>query len=56
MATITIRNVDASVLDAIKRRSADHGVSMEEEIRRLLRATYFGDRQERGPRSQLIGN
>src|ERR1700737_4771054 len=48
MAAITIRNVDDSVVAAIKRRAADRGVSMEEEIRRLLLATYFDDRQERG--------
>jgi plasmid stability protein len=48
MAAITIRNVDDSVVTAIKRRAADQGVSMEEEIRRLLLATYFDDRQERG--------
>jgi antitoxin FitA len=48
MAAITIRNIDDSVVTAIKRRASDHGVSMEEEIRRLLLATYFDDRQERG--------
>jgi plasmid stability protein len=48
MGAITIRNLDDSVVSAIKRRAADHGLSMEEEIRRLLLATYFDDRQERG--------
>jgi antitoxin FitA len=48
MSAITIRNIDESVVTAIKRRAADHGLSMEEEVRRLLLATYFDDRQERG--------
>jgi antitoxin FitA len=48
MGAITIRNVDDSVVVAIKRRAADHGVSMEEEIRRLLLATYLDDRQALG--------
>jgi plasmid stability protein len=48
MSAITIRNIDDSVVTAIKRRAADRGLSMEEEVRRLLVATYFDDRQERG--------
>jgi plasmid stability protein len=48
MGAITIRNLDDAVVTAIKRRAADNGVSMEEEIRRLLASTYSDDRQERG--------
>jgi plasmid stability protein len=48
MGAITIRNIDETVVAAIKRRAADHGISMEEEIRQLLLATYFDDRQDRG--------
>jgi antitoxin FitA len=48
MGAITIRNLDDSVISAIKRRAADHGLSMEEEIRRRLLATYFDDAQGRG--------
>jgi plasmid stability protein len=48
MGAITIRNLDDAVVAAIKRRAADNGLSMEEEIRRLLASTYFDDRQERG--------
>ena len=32
MSAITIRNLDDAVVAAIKRRAADNGVSMEEEI------------------------
>src|ERR1700694_2407569 len=48
MGAITIRNIDDAVVAAIKRRAADNGVSMEEEVRRLLASIYFDDRQERG--------
>jgi antitoxin FitA len=47
MGAITIRNLDDTIVSAIKRRAADHGVSMEEEIRQLLAATYSGDRRRR---------
>jgi plasmid stability protein len=48
MGAITIRNLDDAVISAIKRRAAENGVSMEEEVRHLLAATYFDERQERG--------
>ncbi|HEY7302362.1 MAG TPA: hypothetical protein VH684_31080 [Xanthobacteraceae bacterium] len=48
MGTITIRNLDDAVVSAIKRRAAQDGVSMEEEVRRLLAATYADERQQRG--------
>jgi plasmid stability protein len=47
MGAITIRNIDDSVVSAIKRKAAEHGVSMEEEIRTLLTSTYSEDRQRR---------
>lgn len=37
MATLTIRNLDDSVKQALRERAARHGVSMEEEARVLLR-------------------
>jgi plasmid stability protein len=48
MGAITIRNLDDAVVTAIKRQAAGNGISMEEEIRRLLASTYSDDRQERG--------
>lgn len=40
MASIIIRNLPSWVKDGLKRLSAEHGVSMEEEARRILqRAT-----------------
>ncbi|MCY0093140.1 FitA-like ribbon-helix-helix domain-containing protein [Hoeflea ulvae] len=37
MATLTIRNLDDSVKQALRERAARHGVSMEEEARVMLR-------------------
>jgi plasmid stability protein len=48
MGAITIRGLDEAVITAIKRRAGDQGVSMEEEVRRLLQATYVDERQARG--------
>lgn len=48
MGAITIRNIDDSVVSAIKRKAAAHGVSMEEEVRTLLASTYSDDGQRKG--------
>ena len=45
MGALTIRNIDDSVVAAIKRRAGERGISMEEEIRRLLSATYRENEQ-----------
>ena len=37
MATLTIRNMDDSIKQSLRIRAAQHGVSMEEEARRILR-------------------
>ena len=37
MATLTIRNLDDAIKQLLRIRSAQHGVSMEEEARRILR-------------------
>ncbi len=37
MAVITIRNVDDEIKRLLRIRAAQHGVSMEEEARRILR-------------------
>lgn len=39
MATLTIRNLDDTVKQALRERAARHGVSMEEEARVLLRSS-----------------
>jgi plasmid stability protein len=47
MGAITVRNIDDSVVSAIKRKAAEHGVSMEEEVRSLLASTYSEDHRQR---------
>ena len=37
MPALTIRNVDETTKTALRVRAAEHGVSMEEEARRILR-------------------
>ncbi|KGQ23066.1 FitA-like ribbon-helix-helix domain-containing protein [Thermus filiformis] len=41
MATLTIRNLDEATKRALRLRAALHGVSMEEEARRILRAVLL---------------
>ena len=38
MATVTVRNLDDGVKQALRERAARHGISMEEEIRSVLGA------------------
>ena len=37
MATLTIRNLDGAVRDRLRQRAAEHGHSMEVEVRQILR-------------------
>lgn len=37
MTGLTIRNVDAATKQRLRMRAARHGVSMEEEVRRILK-------------------
>ena len=39
MATLTIRNVDAAIKERLRVRAAQHGLSMEAELRRILQDT-----------------
>jgi plasmid stability protein len=51
MATLTIRNVDDSVKAKLRVRAAQHGRSMEEEVRRILDAAV----DEAPPRTEGLG-
>jgi len=42
MAVLTIRNVDDAIKQSLRLRAAQHGVSMEEEARRILREALLG--------------
>lgn len=56
MASLSVRKIDDEVYERLRVRAAKHGVSMEEEVRRILRRAvlaperlgdlaleYFGD-------------
>ena len=42
MANLAIRNLDDATKQALRVRAAQHGVSMEEEARRILKAALGG--------------
>ncbi|WP_027876954.1 FitA-like ribbon-helix-helix domain-containing protein [Meiothermus cerbereus] len=42
MASLTIRNLDETTKQALRLRTARHGVSMEEEARRILKSALEG--------------
>lgn len=44
MATLTVRNLDDSIAQALRVRAAEHGRSAEAEHREILRAVLAGDR------------
>lgn len=39
MSSITIRNLDPAIKERLRRRAAEHGHSMEAEVRRILQTT-----------------
>ncbi len=41
MATLTIRNIDATVKERLRVRAAEHGHSMEAEARRILQTALI---------------
>ena len=46
MASITIRRLDDRLKNQLKQRAAQHGCSMEEEARKILRASLARDHPE----------
>jgi plasmid stability protein len=51
MATITVRNVDPTLKERLRVRAAQHGQSMESELRQILRDTL--KEPERAPEPNL---
>ena len=43
MAQLLVRQIDDDVKQRLQERAAKHGVSMEEEVRMILRATVLKD-------------
>lgn len=50
MATLTIRNLDDNVKRELRKRAAEHGVSMEEEVRRTLAESFHRRHEASAPR------
>ena len=46
MGQILIRNLDDAVLDALRKRAAEHGASLEEEARRAIADSVGLTREE----------
>ena len=53
MATLTIRNLDEAVKKKLRINAAMHGWSMEEEARRILRAAFVQEEDQRGIGSRI---
>ncbi len=49
MATVTVRGLDDSVRDRLRVRAAQHGRSMEQEIRETLAAAVADPGEDVGP-------
>ena len=45
MANLIVRNVEDEIVRALKARSGEHGISAEEEHRRILRRALLEPRQ-----------
>ncbi|MEO7097969.1 MAG: DNA-binding protein [Luteolibacter sp.] len=55
MAQLLVRNLDDDLVRDLKKRAGEHGVSVEEEHRRILRAALRGDAEKRKPFWQVLG-
>jgi plasmid stability protein len=51
MATLTIRNVDERTHKALRLRAAEHGRSVEEEVRRILAEQTSQPQEYRNPKT-----
>jgi antitoxin FitA len=51
MSSITIRNLDPGIKERLRVRAAEHGHSMEAEVRRILESVLNG--QARKPKQNL---
>ena len=53
MAMLTIRNIDASVITQLRIRAAEHGWSMEEEVRHILKQALNASTAKKGLGSRI---
>ena len=54
MADLTVRNVSREMVDALKRRAADNGRSVEAEHREVLRSALLGENQDFAARARAL--
>jgi antitoxin FitA len=55
MAQLLVRNLDDELVRHLKKRAGEHGVSVEEEHRRILREALLVDPEERKSFWQVLG-
>ena len=55
MPDISIRKLESETVALLRERAAHHGVSMEEEVRRILRATVATQQPVSQIASELFG-
>lgn len=53
MAQLIVRNLEAEIVSALRRRAAEHGRSMEAEHREILRQALQGGRPEQSLKELL---
>ena len=54
MADLTVRNVNEAVVDALERRAAAHGRSVQAEHREVLREALQGGNQDFAARARAL--
>lgn len=54
MPQLIVRNIEDAVVRPLRTLAATHGVSMEEEHRRLLRSVLLGERENRKSFSKML--
>jgi len=54
MAQLIVRNIEEKMVKKLKLRAGEHGVSMEEEHRRILRAALLGRSEKRSSFKQYL--
>ena len=55
MAQLLVRNLDDELVRNLKRRAGEHGISVEEEHRRILREALLADAGEQKSFWEVLG-
>ncbi len=53
MAILTVRNLDDSIKAKLRMVAAEHGQSMEEEVRQILKRALINENQDKGLASRI---